>query len=197
MVEKITQKLLGPVFVELEASGRHVHLTEEAAYALFGHGLTEKRPLSQPGQFLANERVDVEGPKGAFRNVAVLGPCRKDCQVELSYTDCVSLGIQAPLRLSGKTQGTPGITLKSGDKTLHLEHGVIVAQRHIHMSPEDAKARGLEQGAVVRLKALTRRPVTFEEVPVRISPDFRTYAHLDFDEANACGFQKGDLGLIL
>ncbi len=197
MVEEITQKLLGPVFVELEASGRHVHLTKEAAISLFGHDLTEKRPLSQPGQFLANERVDVVGSKGEFQNVAVLGPCRKDCQVELSYTDCVSLGVQAPLRLSGKTEGSPGIRLRRGDKALHLDHGVIVAQRHIHMSPEDATARGLKQGAVVKLKALTKRPVTFEEVPVRISPDFRTYAHLDFDEANACGFQKGDLGLIL
>ena len=173
LVTRITDALQSRLFVELEASGRHVHLTKEAALTLFGHGLTEKRPLSQPGHE------------------------RSECQVELSKTDCVTLGIQAPVRQSGKTEGTGGILVANGDRQLTLTHGVIIAQRHIHMTPEDAALRGLHDGAVVRLKALTERPVTFEEVVVRVSPKFRTYAHLDYDEANACGFQTGDLGMIL
>lgn len=197
LVTRITDALQSRLFVELEASGRHVHLTKEAALTLFGHGLTEKRPLSQPGQFVCNERVSLITPKGRFERVAVLGPERSECQVELSKTDCVTLGIQAPVRQSGKTEGTGGILVANGDRQLTLTHGVIIAQRHIHMTPEDAALRGLKDGAVVRLKALTERPVTFEEVVVRVSPKFRTYAHLDYDEANACGFQTGDLGMIL
>ena len=197
LVTRITEALHSRLFVELEASGRHVHLTEEAAMALFGHGLTEKRPLSQPGQFVCNERVSIITPKGRFDRVAVLGPERSECQVELSKTDCVTLGIQAPVRQSGKTGGTGGILVANGDRQLTLTHGVIIAQRHIHMTPEDAALRGLKDGAVVRLKALTQRPVTFEEVVVRVSPRFRTYAHLDYDEANACGYRTGDLGMIV
>ena len=197
LVTRITEALQSRLFVELEASGRHVHLTKEAALALFGHGLTEKRPLSQPGQFVCNERVSLITPKGRFDCVAVLGPERSECQVELSKTDCVTLGIQAPVRQSGKTEGTGGIIVANGDRQLTLTSGVIIAQRHIHMTPEDAALRGLHDGAVVRLKALTERPVTFEEVVVRVSPKFRTYAHLDYDEANACGFQAGDLGMIV
>ena len=197
LVTRITEALQSRLFVELEASGRHVHLTKEAAMALFGHGLTEKRPLSQPGQFVCNERVSIITPKGRFDRVAVLGPERSECQVELSKTDCVTLGIQAPVRQSGKTEGTGGILIENGDRRLTLTSGVIIAQRHIHMTPEDAALRGLHDGAVVRLKALTERPVTFEEVVVRVSPKFRTYAHLDYDEANSCGFRAGDLGMIV
>lgn len=197
LVTRITEALQSRLFVELEASGRHVHLTKEAAMALFGHGLTEKRPLSQPGQFVCNERVSIITPKGRFDRVAVLGPERSECQVELSKTDCVTLGIQAPVRQSGKTEGTGGILIENGDRRLTLTSGVIIAQRHIHMTPEDAALRELHDGAVVRLKALTERPVTFEEVVVRVSPKFRTYAHLDYDEANACGFRAGDLGMIV
>lgn len=197
LVTRVTDALTSRLFVELEASGRHVHLTKEAAFALFGHGLTEKRPLSQPGQFVCNERVSIITPKGRFDRVAVLGPERSECQVELSKTDCVTLGIQAPVRQSGKTEGTGGILIENGDRRLTLTSGVIIAQRHIHMTPEDAALRGLHDGAVVRLKALTERPVTFEEVVVRVSPKFRTYAHLDYDEANACGFRAGDLGMIV
>ena len=197
LVTRVTEALTARLFVELEASGRHVHLTKEAAFALFGHGLTEKRPLSQPGQFVCNERVSLVTPKGRFDRVAVLGPERSECQVELSKTDCVSLGIEAPVRQSGNTAGTGGITLENGDRRLTLESGVIVAQRHIHMTPEDAASRGVTDGAVVRLKALTARPVVFGDVVVRVSPKFRTFAHLDYDEANACGFVPGDLGMLV
>lgn len=194
--QRIVQALMQRLFIELEASGRHVHLTREAAFALFGHGLTEKRPLSQPGQFVCNERVSLVTPRGRFENVAVLGPERKECQVELSLTDCVALGVKAPVRLSGHTDDTPGITLESGNARLQLSTGVIVAQRHIHMTPQDAAQRGVADGQAVRLRVFTARPLTFDDVIVRVSPDFRTFAHLDYDEANACGFVKGDLGML-
>ena len=196
-VTRIVDAITGRLFIELEASGRHVHLTREAALTLFGHPLTPKRPLSQPGQFVCQERVRLVTPKGSIDRVAVLGPERKACQVELSATDCVALGIDAPVRLSGDTAGSPGIVLESERGRLPLSEGVIIAQRHIHMTPEDARARGLSDRASVQLRTLTRRPLTFEEVVVRVSPDFRTYAHLDYDEANACGFRKGDLGMIV
>ena len=196
-VTRIVDAITGRLFIELEASGRHVHLTREAALTLFGHPLTPKRPLSQPGQFVCQERVRLVTPKGSIDRVAVLGPERKACQVELSATDCVALGIDAPVRLSGDTSGSPGIVLESEGGQLRLSEGVIIAQRHIHMTPEDARVRGLSDRATVQLRTLTRRPLTFEEVIVRVSPEFRTYAHLDYDEANACGFRKGDLGMIV
>ena len=130
--QRVAQALMQRLFIELEASGRHVHLTREAALALFGHGLTEKRPLSQPGQFVCNERVSLVMPRGRFDNVAVLGPERPQSQVELSLTDCVTLGLKAPVRLSGKVENTPGIVLVNGTREVFLPSGVIVAQRHIH-----------------------------------------------------------------
>lgn len=196
-IDQITEALQKRLFIELEASGRHVHLTQEAALALFGHPLTAKRPLSQPGQYVCEERVSLITPKGCFDRVAVLGPERKVCQVELSKTDCIALGIDAPVRPSGSVKDTPGIVLANGERTYPIRSGVIVAQRHIHMTPEDAARYALRDGAVVSLRALTARPLIFEDVLVRVSADFCTYAHLDFDEANACGFQKGDFGWIM
>ena len=192
----LTQRVLKNIFVELEASGRHVHVTKAQAQVLFGHPLTPKRPLSQPGQYLANERVTVVGPKGQFENVAVLGPERKEAQVEISLTDGRTLGIQPPVRQSGKTEGSPGAVLLGNMGQVTLSQGVICAQRHIHMTPEDAARFGVADGQRVRLQTFTSRPLIFEDTVVRVSPEFATYAHLDYDEANACGFQTGDLGRI-
>lgn len=195
-LNKLTEAVCSQLFIELEASGRHVHLTKEQAQTLFGHGLTPERPLSQPGQFLARERVTVQGPKGEFRNVAVLGPERTAGQVEISLTDGRVLGIAAPVRLSGNISGTPGAILEGPRGTVRLSQGVIVAQRHVHLTPQAAEHFGVKHGQLVRLRALTDRPLIFEEVAVRVSPDFAPYAHLDYDEANACGFRKGDFGRI-
>lgn len=195
--EKLVEALAGRLFVELEASGRHVHVTKEQAMTLFSHGLTQERPLSQPGQYLSRERVTVRGPKGEFRNVAVLGPERKAGQVEVSLSDARSLGLPAPVRLSGNTAGTPGAELIGPRGTVKLGEGVIAAQRHIHLTPEAAQNFGVRDGQTVKLKTYTDRPLIFEDVAVRVSPDFAPYAHLDYDEANACGFRKGDLGRIL
>lgn len=196
-IQMLTEQLVHRLFVEMEASGRHVHVTREQAQTLFGHGLTPKRPLSQPGQYLANERVTVVGPKGTFENVAVLGPERKEAQVEISLTDGRTLGLEAPVRLSGDVSGTPGVTLIGPAGTVTLNQGVIAAQRHIHLTPEDARNYGVKDKQVVKLQTFTARPVIFQDVAVRVSPEFASYVHLDYDEANACGFAKGDLGRIL
>ncbi len=195
--DQIVEKVLDRLFVELEASGRHVHVTEAQAQVLFGHPLTQERPLSQPGQFLARERVTVVGPKGEFQNVAVLGPERSSAQVEISLTDARVLGVVPPIRPSGDTQGSPGCTLLGSMGRVELKQGVIAAQRHIHMTPEDAERFGVQDGQLVELRTYTQRPVVFRRVLVRVSPQFTTYVHLDYDEANACGFLPGDLGRLL
>ena len=196
-LQSLAQAVLDRLFVELEASGRHVHVTKDQAMALFGHPLTPKRPLSQPGQYLANERVTVVGPKGSFQNVAVLGPERKEAQVEISLTDARSLGIEAPVRLSGNVANSPGAVLEGPCGRVTLLQGVIAARRHIHLTPEDASRFGVKDKQNVCLKVYTDRPCVFEDVTVRVSPQFASYVHLDYDEANACGFRKGDLGRIL
>ena len=197
-IQAITDAVIGRIFVEMEASGRHVHLTKEQAKTLFGHGLTPERPLSQPGQFVARERVRIVGPKGEFQNVAVLGPERKEAQVEISMTDSRILGISGvPLRLSGDVSGSPGVTLAGPEGQITLDQGVIVAQRHIHLTPADGQRFGVKDKQVVKLQTYTDRPVLFEDVVVRIDQNFSPRVHLDYDEANACGFQNGDLGRIL
>ena len=196
-IEKLTEAVLERVFVPVEASGRHVHLTKEQAMTLFGHELTAKRPLSQPGQYLSGERVTLVGPKGELDRVAVLGPARKEAQVEISLTDGKTLGIVPPIRLSGKVEGTPGITLRGPEGEIQLSQGVMAAQRHIHLHPKQAERFGVRDKQVVRLQTLTDRPVIFEDVVVRVSPEFASRVHLDYDEANACGFAPGDYGRIL
>ena len=196
-IEAITGAIMGRIFVELEASGRHVHVTKAQALQLFGGPLTPKRPLSQPGQYLANERVTVIGPKGEFANVAVLGPEREEAQVEIALTDARALGLQVPVRPSGDVANSPGCTLIGPKGRVELNRGVIAAQRHIHMTPEDAAHFGVKDGQLVNLQVFTQRPLSFSQVLVRVSPKFATYVHLDYDEANACGMGAGDLGRIL
>ena len=196
-LEAVVGAVLKNIFVELEASGRHVHVTEAQAQVLFGHRLTPKRPLSQPGQYLANERVTVVGPKGQFENVAVLGPERSAAQVEISLTDGRTLGITPPVQLSGDVSGSPGAVLVGSMGKVTIPQGVICAKRHIHITPEDAARFGVRDKQVVKLQTYTDRPVVFDDTVVRVSDKFATYVHLDYDEANACGYQPGDLGRIL
>lgn len=196
-LDALTRKVLERLFIELEASGRHVHVTKQQALTLFGHELTPQRELSQPGQFLAKERLTVLGPKGKFEKVAVLGPERPEGQVEVSLTDARTLGIAPPVRLSGDVKNSPGAVLEGPMGTVTLQQGVIVAKRHIHMTPKDAEAMGVKDRQVVKLQVYTDRPTIFDDVVVRVHPSFQTRVHLDYDEANACGFQTGDLGRIL
>lgn len=185
------------LFVEMEASGRHVHLTRQQIQTLFGHDLTPVKPLSQPGQFAAKERLDLIGPKGQLKNVAVLGPARKEAQVEISLTDARGLGLTVPVRQSGYVSGSPGITLVGPAGTVAISQGVIAAQRHIHLTPADAYRFGVTDQQNVKLQTFTSRPLVFEDVVVRVSPEFASRVHLDYDEANACGFAPGDYGRIL
>ena len=196
-MELLAQQVLKNIFIELEASGRHVHVTKEQAMTLFGHSLTAKRPLSQPGQYLSNERVTVKGPKGEFTNVAVLGPERKEAQVEISLTDGRTLGLTPPVRPSGDVKDSPGAVLVGPCGSVTLQQGVIAAQRHIHITPQDAARFKVQDKQIVKLQTFTDRPVIFEDVLVRVSKDFATAAHLDYDEANACGFADGDFGRII
>ena len=195
--EQLAEAVMARIFVPVEASGRHVHLTREQALTLFGHELTWDRPLSQPGQYLARERVAIIGPRGSFQNVAVLGPARKAAQVEISLTDGKILGIQPPVRLSGDVKGTPGCMLEGPCGKVELSQGVLAAKRHIHLTPEEGRRFGVKDGQCVNLQTFTARPVIFQDTVVRISEEFSGAAHLDYDEANACGFRKGDLGRIL
>lgn len=196
-LSQLTDQVLGRLFIELEASARHVHITRAQAQTLFGHDLTPQRPLSQPGQYLAQERVTVQGPKGKLYNVAVLGPARNEAQVEISLTDGKALGIRPPIRQSGDVANTPGAILTGEAGTVALKQGVIAAQRHVHLTPDSAARFGVRDKQVVRLQTYSARPLVFEDVIVRVSSAFADRAHLDFDEANACGMNPGDLGRIL
>lgn len=196
-ITALTQAVLEKICIPLEASGRHVHLTARQAETLFGHALTPDRPLSQPGQYLAKERVTLQGPKGKFYNVAVLGPARKEAQVEISLSDGKLLGITPPIRQSGDVAHSPGIMLVGEQGTIALREGVIAAQRHLHLTPQTAARFGVADKQNIKLQTLTDRPLVFDQVLVRVSDDFADRAHLDFDEANACGMKKGDWGRIV
>lgn len=198
-VDRLAEEIVNLLTIEIEASGRHIHLSRAHVDALFGVGykLTPTKDLSQPGQFACKERVTLVGPKGELKNAAVLGPERAESQVEISLTDAAALGITPPVRQSGELTETPGLTVRVEGRMLTLDHGLIVARRHIHMTPEDASRWGVQDNQVVRLKTFTARPLVFDDVVVRISPKYATMVHLDYDEANACGFRKGDRGMIL
>ena len=177
--------------VLVETSARHVHLSEKEFKLLFGEDakLTVKKELSQPGQFVSFEKVNLVGPKKSINNVSILGPLRKEAQVEVSLTDARTLGIDAPVRESGDIAGTPGLTLVNAadpTKELVLDKGVIVAKRHIHATPEDAKECGLTNGEIVSVKVETEgRSLIFGDVVVRVREDFAWAMHIDTDESNA------------
>ena len=183
--------------IPVELSARHVHLSEEDAIALYGAPLTPARELSQPGQFLARERVRLIGPKGVMDNVAVLGPSRGSSQVEISRTDARILGIDAPVRQSGDIDGTPGIILAAQTGIVGLEQGVIIASRHLHMSPADAQRLGVSDKQKVRVRLDSERPITLEDVLVRVNDAFRLSLHIDPDEGNGAGWNKNVTGRIV
>jgi len=176
--------------VLIETSARHIHLSQEHVDILFGagHQLTHKKDLSQPGQFACEERVTVVGPKRELKNVSILGPVRKESQVELSATDARSIGLNAPVRESGVLEGSAPCKLVGPAGEVELEYGVIVAKRHIHITPEDAQAFGVSDKEIVKVKAVSDgRSLIFDDVVVRVSASYATAMHIDTDEANACG----------
>lgn len=180
--------------VPVGVSARHVHLTQEHVEVLFGKGyqLTKKKDL-MGGQFASNERVTLVGLKlRAIENVRILGPVRKQSQVEISATDARTLGVNAPLRESGDVAGSAPIALVGPCGALFLKEGCIVAARHIHMSPKDAYDAGVRDGDYVSVRADNERGTTFDHVKIRVDEKFTLEMHIDTDEANASGIKQGD-----
>ncbi len=186
--------------VLVEISARHVHVSQEDLETLFGKGyeLTVKKELSQPGQFACNERVKVIGTKGEFPAVSILGPCRKETQVELSLTDARSIGVTAPVRESGDLEGSGGCKLVGPAGEVEIEKGVIAAKRHIHATTADAEKMGLENGEIVSVEIPTSngRNLTFGDVVVRVSDSYALAMHIDTDEANAAGMAPNTIGTV-
>jgi putative phosphotransacetylase len=181
-------------------SARHLHLSVKDLALLFGKDatLTNIKDLNQPGQFACEQRVDVVGPKNTIKNVRVLGPERKQTQIEVSLTDCVTLGIQAPIRDSGNLTESSPITLKGPVGSIELNEGVIVAMRHVHFHPDEAAPYGIKDKDIIRVKTTNNpRSLVFDQVLARVNPAYALEFHIDTDEANASGLRTGDLVEIL
>lgn len=188
-----------PVKVPVGVSARHIHLTQEDVEKLFGKGyqLTKKKEL-MGGQFASNEQCTIVGLKlRAIENVRILGPVRKASQVEISMTDARTLGVNAPVRQSGDTKGSAPIALVGPKGAIYLEEGCIVAARHIHMSPEDAKAANLKDGDMVSVRMGNERGALMEDVKIRVDKTFTLEMHIDTDEANACQVKHGEIATIV
>lgn len=206
-VEKIVRRVLDTVLPEtgerlvpIEVSARHLHITREDLEKLFGPGyrLTKLRDLNQPGEFASNETVTVVGPKGrTIQNVRILGPIRKATQVELSYTDGVYLGIDLPHRLSGDIRGSAPVVLIGPKGMLELKEGAIRAQRHIHISSEQAARWRLRHQQKVNVQTRGPLNVTFSNVVIRVGENLNLTMHIDTDEANAAGIRSGEIGVIV
>ncbi|HPZ22910.1 MAG TPA: phosphate propanoyltransferase [Bacillota bacterium] len=181
--------------IPVGVSNRHIHLCQEDFEALFGADseLSKAKDLGQPGQFAAEEKVDICGPKGTIKGVRVLGPFRGHSQVEISRTDAFKLGISPPVRDSGNLAGSAPITLNGPAGSLQLKEGVILAQRHIHMTPDLAKQYRLTDGQMVSVSCDGPRALTFHQVLVRISPAYSLEFHIDTDEANSAMLNSGDV----
>ncbi|MFD0711353.1 phosphate propanoyltransferase [Paenibacillus sp. GCM10027626] len=185
--------------VPVGVSARHIHLSQQHVEQLFGAGaaLTEMKPLSQPGQFAANETVEVIGPKGSFPKVRILGPARKRTQLEISRTDAFAIGVNPPVRESGDIAGTPGITIKGPAGEVTLDEGVIVAARHIHFHTDDANKWGIADKQKLKVRLSGERGLILDNVIARVSPEFAMDMHIDTDEANAAGAKTGDHAEII
>lgn len=213
-VEKVVRKVLtgrssGPEKAEtlsavrrvvpIGVSSRHLHLQPDHVAALFGRGhrLTKMRDLIQPDQFACKETVTLIGPKGRIENVRVLGPERKQTQIEASATDLHHLGVMAPVRLSGNLSGSAPLKIRGPRGLVEIQEGLIIAQRHLHISADESARYGIQTGDRLRIKTKGSRPVIFEDVIVRAGNDHRMEFHLDTDEANAAGVKNGDLAEII
>ena len=192
LITKLTGQVIAQMrqrTIPLGISNRHVHLSAKDYQSLFpGQTLKIKKPLGQPGQFAAEQTVSLIGPRGQLKNVRILGPLRGQTQVEISYTDARQIGLTAPLRLSGDLTGSASVTLKSEIGEINLTEGVIIARRHIHMSPLDAAIFGVTQGETVKVGIEgTDRKLIFDDVCIRVAEDMCLEMHIDTDEANAAG----------
>jgi putative phosphotransacetylase len=185
--------------VGIGISNKHVHLSDADLAALFGagHKLTLKKELKQPGQFASDELVDVVGPKGTLKGIRVLGPTRKESQVELAQTDARTIGLSLPVRESGVLDGSPGVKLVGPAGEVNLAKGAIIALRHIHLSPAQAKDAGVKDKDWVTVKTSGTRPLIFEDVLIRSGDAHTSEFHVDTDEGNAAGIQNDELVEII
>jgi acetate kinase len=190
----------GTILIPVAVSVRHVHLTQTSIDRLFGsgHRLRVHLPLTQPGQYAAEETVDLVGPRGRLAHVRIVGPPRAEDQVEISRSDEYALGVDAPVRESGDLHDTPGIRLEGPAGAVVLERGVVCALRHLHCSPADAVVLGLNDhdSVAIAIESQDRRLV-FGDVRVRISPQYRLELHVDTDEGNAAEVRPGDAGILV
>ncbi len=183
--------------IPVELSAHHVHLSAADVERLFGKDLTPVRELSQPGQFLCQERVRLVGPSGTLDKIAILGPARGKTQVEISMTDARVLGVNPPTRQSGDTTGSSPVQIVTDRDSLTIEEGLIIAARHLHMHPDDAGRLGVKDKDMVRIRVGDLRAVVFESVLVRVNENYRLAMHIDFDEGNACGWVPEMTGQLL
>jgi len=185
--------------VPIEVSARHIHLSQKDLEGLFGKGYKLKRlkQLTQPSDFAAKETLDIQVGPEKIEKVRIIGPTRKQTQVELSITDAIGLGINPPIRISGNLKGTPGIALAGPKKKIKIKQGVIVAQRHIHCTAKEAKKFGLKNRTAVSVKVEGSRALIFHNVKVRIDKNFRFCMHIDTDEGNAAGINKKAKGFLI
>jgi putative phosphotransacetylase len=193
VIEQLERLQRNPYLVPVGISARHVHITKEHVELLFGAGyqLTPLKPLSQPGQFACEEQVVICGPSGSLSGVRILGPERKESQVEVALSDCRKLGIRPPVRTSGDLRGTPGVVLKGPKGEVVLQEGVIIADRHIHMTPEDAAWFGVSDRERVSVVADGSRGGVLSQVLIRIARESRLDFHVDTDDANAFELEQG------
>ena len=197
VVETLEEMETGPAQVPVGISARHLHLSRDHVDALFGRGhkLTPIKPLSQPGQFACQETVDVAGPKGTLR-MRVLGPERAQSQVEIAFSESRRLGVVPPVRNSGDLAGTPGVTLIGPRGKVRLKEGLIVADRHVHMSNQDAARYGVKNGEKLELVIGGKKPGVIRNVTARVSDKYALDCHLDTDDANAFQIQQGQWAVI-
>ncbi len=185
--------------IVIEGSGKHCHVTRETLDTLFGKGfeMEVKKWLSQPGQFATPHKITVVGPKGQT-NMSILGPCRSADQVELSFTDARALGLECPIRESGDLAGSAACKLIGPCGEVEIAEGAIIAKRHAHMTPEDAERFGIVDKQIIKVKVGGDRALIFDEVVARVSPNYATYMHVDYDELNAAAlFGKDPIGEII
>jgi putative phosphotransacetylase len=203
LIREVTIKALANNQAKLEVpiavSNRHIHLSKEHVARLFGRNyqLNKLKDLSQPGQFACKETVTLIGPKGKLEKVRVLGPARGDTQIEISLNDGFTLGIAPPIRDSGDIEATPSVTIQGPRGQLKVDQGLICAARHIHMGPNDATRFQVTNGQRVQVKVTGQRGVIFDNVLIRVSPNYKLEMHIDVDEANAAQIKNGQLGVLI
>ena len=190
----MTEPKITEACIPVGVSGRHLHLSRAHLDALFGPGyeLTKKKDLSQPGQYASEETVDIMTTKGAFTRVRILGPVRKETQIELALTDAVKLGINPPIRDSGNVAGSPGVVMVGPNGTITLDQGAIAALRHIHMTPADAERFGVKDKDIVQVECPGERGMIMGQVLVRVNDQYALEMHVDTDEGNAACLKTGD-----